>query len=150
MLNMIELMQPLSDPVWVRPIHTEADYREALREIEQLFDAEPGTPEDAHLEVLLTLVEAYEEAHYPMGMPDPIAMIEHVMEAQNLTRADLEPYIGPRQRVWEIMEKRRRLTLAMIRRLASGLHIPSQVLIQEYELTTNHRQGGFDPQPTHL
>ena len=69
-----------------------------------------------------------------MGMPDPIAMIEHVMEAQDLNRTDLEPYIGPRQRVWEIMEKRRRLTLPMIRRLAAGLHIPTDVLVQEYEL----------------
>lgn len=134
MRNMTELTQQQSNIVWVRPIHTDADYRAALKEIEQLFDAEPGTPDDARLEVLLTLVEAYEEAHYPMGIPDPIAMIEHVMDAQNLTRADLEPYIGPRQRVWEIMEKRRRLTLAMIRRLSEGLQIPPEVLIQEYEL----------------
>ncbi|MEZ4730968.1 MAG: hypothetical protein R3E79_27935 [Caldilineaceae bacterium] len=89
------------------------------------------------MEVLLTLVEAYEDAPYPMGMPDPIAMIEHVMEAKSLTRADLEPYIGPRQRVWEIMEKRRRLTLPMIRRLATGLNIPTDVLIQQYELQPN-------------
>lgn len=129
----------LSEPVLVRPIRTEADYRAALREIDQLFDAEPDTPEDARLEVLLTLVEAYEERRYPMNMPDPIAMIEHVMEAQTLTRADLEPFIGPRQRVWEIMEKRRRLTLPMIRRLADGLHIPTDVLVQAYEL---HHQSG--------
>lgn len=124
----------LSNPVLVRPIRTEADYQEALQEIDQLFDAEPDTPEDARLEVLLTLVEAYEERRYPIDMPDPIAMIEHVMEAQALTRADLEPFIGPRQRVWEIMEKRRRLTLPMIRRLAVGLHIPTNVLVQAYEL----------------
>lgn len=134
MPTMTVLMQPLSEPVLVRPLRTAADYRAALAEIDELFAAEPGTPDDARLEVLLTLVEAYEDAHYPMGMPDPIAMIEHVMEAQNLTRADLEPYIGPRQRVWEIMEKRRRLTLPMIRRLATGLNIPTDVLIQEYEL----------------
>ncbi len=94
---------PLSEPVTVRPIRTEADYEVALAEIERLFDAEPDTPEEGRLEVFVTLVEAYEETHYPMGMPDPIAMIEHVMEAQGLTRKDLEPYIGPRQRVWEIM-----------------------------------------------
>jgi HTH-type transcriptional regulator/antitoxin HigA len=127
-------MQSLSDPVVVRPVRNEADYRAALAEIDQLFDAEPGTPEDDRLEVLLTLVEAYEEARFPMSMPDPIAMIEHVMEAQGLDRSDLEPYIGPRQRVWEIMEKRRRLTLPMIRRLAAGLNIPTDVLVQEYEL----------------
>jgi HTH-type transcriptional regulator/antitoxin HigA len=131
---MTELTQPLSEPVLVRPIRSEADYQAALAEIDQIFDAEPETPEDARLEVLLTLVEAYEDAHYPMDMPDPIAMIEHVMEAQNLSRADLEPHIGPRQRVWEIMEKRRRLTLPMIRRLATELNIPAEVLIQEYDL----------------
>jgi HTH-type transcriptional regulator / antitoxin HigA len=134
MPNMTVLMQPPSDAVWVRPIRTEADYRAALAEIDQLFDAEPGSPEDARLEVLIPLVEAYEDIHYPMGMPDPIAMIEHVLEAQGLTRADLEPFIGPRQRVWDIMEKRRRLTLPMIRRLSAGLNIPSDVLIQEYQL----------------
>lgn len=140
MPNMTELMQPLSEsarlsqPVLVRPLRTEADYHAALAEIDQLFDAEPETPEDAQLEVLLTLVEAYEEAHFSMDMPDPIAMIEHVLDAQGLTRADLEPYIGPRQRVWEIMEKRRRLTLPMIRRLSAGLNMPSDVLIQEYDL----------------
>ena len=140
MPNMTELMQPLSEsahlsqPVLVRPLRTEADYHAALAEIDQLFDAEPETPEDARLEILLTLVQAYEETHYPMDMPDPIAMIEHVLDAQGLTRSDLEPYIGPRQRVWEIMEKRRRLTLPMIRRLAAGLNMPTDVLVQEYEL----------------
>ncbi len=137
MPSMAELMQPLSEPVLVRPLRTAADYHAALVEVAQLFAAEAGTPEDVRLEILLTLVEAYEDAHYPVGMPDPIAMIEHVMEAQNLTRADLEPYIGPRQRVWEIMEKRRRLTLPMIRRLATGLNIPTDVLVQEYELQSN-------------
>jgi HTH-type transcriptional regulator/antitoxin HigA len=131
---MTVLMQPLSEPVLIRPIRSEADYQATLAEIDRLFDAEPETSEDARLEVLLTLVEAYEEQHYPMGMPDPIAMIEHAMEAQGLARVDLEPYIGPRQRVWEIMEKRRRLTLAMIRRLAAALNIPTDVLVQEYSL----------------
>ncbi len=93
MLNMTVLMQPLSEPVLVRPLRTAADYHAALAEIDQLFAAEPGTPDDVRLEILLTLVEAYEDVHYPMGMPDPIAMIEHVMETQNLTRADLEPFI---------------------------------------------------------
>ena len=69
-----------------------------------------------------------------MGMPDPIAMIEFVLEARGLTRKDLEPYIGPRQRVWEILAKQRRLTLPMIRRLEAGLGIPAEVLIQAYEL----------------
>jgi HTH-type transcriptional regulator/antitoxin HigA len=71
-----------------------------------------------------------------MGLPDPIAMIEHVLGARGLTRKDLEPYIGPRQRVWEIMEKRRRLTMPMIRRLEAALDIPAEILIQDYELVT--------------
>ena len=138
---MTVLMQPLSDPVLVRPIRSEADYQAALAEIDRLFNAEPETTEDTRLEVLLTLVDAYEEIHFPMGMPDPIAMIEHVMEARGLSRADLEPYIGPRQRVWEIMEKRRRLTLRMIRRLAVGLNIPTDVLVQEYALNPAPRSA---------
>jgi HTH-type transcriptional regulator/antitoxin HigA len=148
MLNMTALTRPLSEPITVRPIRTEADYTATLAEIDQLFAAEPGTPEDARLAVLLTLVEAYEDEHYPMGMADPITMIEHVLEARGLTRKDLEPYIGPRQRVWEIMEKRRRLTLPMIRRLEAGLDIPAEILIQDYELTTGDQEpmGNVTPQ----
>lgn len=134
MLNMTKSMQQLSEPVLVRPIRTEADYEAALSEIELLFDAQPDTPEDARLEILVTLVEAYEDENYPIGPSNPIAMIEHVLDSQGLTRKDLEEYIGPRQRVWEVMEKRRRLTLAMIRRLESGLNIPAVILIQPYEL----------------
>lgn len=81
------------------------------------------------------MVEAYEEVCYPIELSnDPIAMIEFVLEARGLTRKHLEPYIGTRQRVWDIMEKRRRLTLPMIRRLGKGLNIPVDVLIQDYEL----------------
>ena len=135
MQNMIALMQQRSNPVTVWPIRTEADYEAALAEIDRLFDAKPNTTEDERLEVLITLVEAYEDQHYPMGeTSDPISMIEHVMDQQGLTRKDLEPYIGPRQRVWEIMERRRRLTLPMIRRLEAGLGIPAEFLIQEYAL----------------
>ena len=86
--------------------------------------------------MLITLVAAYEDKHYPMGeTSDPISVIEFVMEQQGLTRKDLEPYIGPRQRVWEVMERQRRLTLPMIRRLEAGLSIPAEILIQEYALT---------------
>lgn len=132
---MTVLTQQRSKPVTVWPIRTEADYEAALSEIDQLFNARPNTREDERLEVLITLVEAYEDEHYPMGgTADPISMIEHVMDQQGLTRKDLEPYIGPRQRVWEIMERRRRLTLPMIRRLEAGLKIPAELLIQEYEL----------------
>lgn len=147
MLNMTESTQRLSEPVLVRPVRNEIDYQVTLAEIDRLFNAEPNTPEDARLEVLLTLVEAYEEEHYPMSMPDPIAMIKHVMEAEGLTNTDLEPYIGPRQRVWEILEKRRRLTLPMIRRLAAGLNIPTDILIQEYELHPSRQNHAPSLQP---
>lgn len=132
---MTVLTQQRSKPVTVWPIRTETDYEAALAEIDRLFDAKPNTREDQRLEVFITLVEAYEDEHYPMGeTADPISMIEHVLEAQGLTRKDLEPYLGPRQRVWEIMERRRKLTLPMIRRLEAGLKIPADVLIRDYEL----------------
>ncbi|MEZ4864428.1 MAG: hypothetical protein R3C14_24150 [Caldilineaceae bacterium] len=135
MQNTTALTQQRSKPVTVWPLRTEADYEAALAEIGRLFNARPNTSEDERLEVLITLVEAYEDQHYPMGeTSDPVSMIEHVMETQGLTRKDLEPYIGPRQRVWEIMEKRRHLTLPMIRRLETGLRIPAEVLIREYAL----------------
>ena len=132
---MTALTQQRSKPITVWPIRTEADYEAALAEIDRLFNAKPNTREDERLEVLITLVEAYADEHYPMGgTSDPISMIQHTMEAQGLTRKDLEPYIGPRQRVWEIMEKRRQLTLSMIRRLEAGLGIPAEVLIRKYDL----------------
>lgn len=133
---MPELMRPLSEPIVIRPICSEADYEAALAEIEQMMGKiKSNTPDGNKFDLLVTLVEAYEDQHYPMGeTSDPISMIEFIMDQQGLTRKDLEPYIGPRQRVWEIMERRRRLTLPMIRRLEAGLKIPAEVLIREYEL----------------
>jgi HTH-type transcriptional regulator/antitoxin HigA len=117
-------------------ILSKADYEETLAELDTMVGSvEPGTPEGARYELLTALVEAYEAEKYPIvRSDDPIAMIEFVLEARGLTRKDLEPYLGTRQRVWDIMEKRRPLTLAMIRRLEQGLQIPAAVLIQEYEL----------------
>lgn len=136
MPTMTELMQPLSEPIMIRPIKHEADYQAALTEIAELMDhVEPNTPDGDRFDLLVSLVEAYEETHYPMGtLSDPITMIEFVMEQQGLTRKDLEQYIGPRQRVWDIMERRRPLSLTMIRRLEQGLHIPAGLLIHEYPL----------------
>ena len=130
-------MQQLSEPITVRPVITEADYEDALAELDRLIGTvEPGTPEGNRYELLASMVESYEEEHYSIERSaDPIAMIEFALEARGLTRKDLEPYIGTRQRVWDIMEKRRRLTLPMIRRLGKGLNIPVDVLIQEYDLT---------------
>jgi len=117
----------------IRPIKTEADYQAALEEIERLFDAAPDTPEGDRLEVLVTLVEAYEEKHYTIPLPDPIEAIQYYMESRGLTRRDLESYIGSRGRVSEILNRKRPLSIEMIRRLHAGLGIPAEVLIQPYE-----------------
>jgi HTH-type transcriptional regulator/antitoxin HigA len=116
----------------IQPIKTEADYAAALHEIEGLMDAAPDTPEGDRLDVLVTLVEAYEAKHYPIAAPDPIAAIVHRMEALGLTRKDLEPLLGGRGRVSEVLARKRPLSLTMIRKLAKTLHIPAEVLIQPY------------------
>lgn len=117
----------------IRPIKTTANYEAALEEIEQLFQAEPGTPEGDRLEVLTTLVEAYENQHYNLPLPDPVDAIFYHMESRGLSRRDLEPYIGSRARVSEILNRKRLLSLDMIRRLSTGLGISAEVLIQPYE-----------------
>jgi len=117
----------------IKPIKSETDYQNALEEIERLWGAKPDTPEGDRLEVLVTLVEAYEERHYAIPAPDPIEMISYFMESRGLTRRDLEPYIGSRGRVSEVLNRKRPLTLEMIRRLHEGLGIPAEVLIQPYD-----------------
>jgi len=116
----------------IKPIKTETDYQAALEEIENLFDADPDTPEGDRLEVLVTLVEAYEEKHYSIPMPDPIEAILYHMESRGLTRLDLQQYIGSRARVSEVLNRKRPLTMEMIRNLHKGLGIPAEVLIQPY------------------
>ncbi len=116
----------------IKPIKNETDYQAALDEIESLFDAAPDTPEGDRLEVLTTLVEAYEERHYSIPMPDPIEAIAYHMESRGLTRRDLEPFIGSRARVSEILNRKRPLTMEMIRNLHKGLGIPAEILIQPY------------------
>ncbi len=118
----------------IRPIRTEADYQAALKEIESLMDAKPGTPEEDKLDILAALVEVYEEKHHPIPPPSPIAALEHYLESRGLTAKALEPYIGSRSRVWEIMNRKRRLSLNMIRRLEKGTGISASILIQPYEL----------------
>lgn len=116
----------------IKPIKTETDYQAALEEIEGLFDAAPDTPEGDRLEVLVTLVEAYEEKHYSIPKPDPIEAILYHMESRGLTRRDLQPYIGSRARVSEVLNRKRPLTMEMIRNLHKELGIPAEVLIQPY------------------
>lgn len=119
----------------IRPIKTEADYEWALTEIENLLEAEPDTPEGDRLDILVTLVEAYEDEHYSIPMPDPIEMILYTMESRGLTRRDLEPYIGTRARVSEILNRKRPLTLTMIRKLHTELGISADVLVQPTAIT---------------
>lgn len=118
----------------IRPIKTEADYQAALEEIDRLFDAAPDTPEGDRLEVLTTLVGAYEDKHYNIPLPDPIEAIIYYIESRGLSRRDLEPYIGSRARVSEILNRKRPLSIEMIRRLHTGLGIPADILIQPYEI----------------
>jgi len=116
----------------IRPIRTEADYEAALAEIEALFNAAPETPEGDRLEILATLVEAYEDQHYSIPEPDPIEALYYYMESRDLSRKDLTTYIGSRARVSEVLNRKRPLTLNMIRKLHAGLGIPAEVLITPY------------------
>ncbi|MDD3761526.1 MAG: helix-turn-helix domain-containing protein [Acidithiobacillus sp.] len=113
----------------IRPIKTEEDYQATLIEIESLWGAEPDTPDGDRLDVLLALLESYEAKHYPINPPDAIEAIRFRMEQQGLTRKDLEPFIGSRARVSEILNRKRPLTLEMIRRLWKGLGIPLESLL---------------------
>jgi len=114
----------------LRPIRTQADYEQALAEVERLWGAKSGTPEGDHLDVLATLIDAYETEHYPMDRPDPVEAIKFRMEQQGLSRKDLEPLIGSRTRVAEVLNRKRSLSIAMIRRLHDHLGISAEVLIR--------------------
>jgi HTH-type transcriptional regulator/antitoxin HigA len=118
----------------IKPIHSEADYQSALAQIEVLWSAADGSTEAGQLEVLAMLVEDYENTHFPIAAPDPIDFLRTVMESRDLTRKDLEPYLGSRGRVSDILNRSRPLTLEMIRRLSFGLGLPAAVLIQDYPL----------------
>jgi HTH-type transcriptional regulator/antitoxin HigA len=114
----------------LKPIRTKADYANALAEVERLWGAKSGTPEGDRLDVLATLIDAYETEHYPMDPPDPIEAIKFRMEQQGLTRKDLEPLIGTRTRVAEVLNRKRNLSIGMIRRLHDRLGIPAEILIR--------------------
>ena len=115
----------------IKPIGTKADHRAALKEIEALMNAKAGTPEGERLDVLATLAEAYERKHFPMDLPDPVEAIKFRMEQAGLGPKDLVPMIGQLNRVYEILSRRRPLTLPMIRALHEQLGIPSELLIRE-------------------
>jgi HTH-type transcriptional regulator / antitoxin HigA len=118
----------------LRPIKTNRDYLAALKAVEALWNAREGTRDADRLELLTLIIQAYEAKHFPIPDPDPIEFLLHVMESRQLTRKDLEPYIGSRARVTEVLNRQRPLTLAMIRRLSDGLALPADVLIASYEL----------------
>ena len=120
--------------VEVKPIRTEQDYEAALAEIEVLMTSKPGTPEGDRLDVLTTLVQAYETEHHAIEAPDPIELIRFVMEQRGLDRADLQPMLGGRGRVSEVIARKRPLTLGMIRRLQAGLGLPADILVRAYPL----------------
>ena len=114
----------------IKPIKTETDYQETLREIETLMTATHGSPDGERLDVLVTLVEAYESRHYPLDLPDPVEAIKFEMERKGLTAKDLEPMIGKRNRVYEVLNHKRSLTLKMIWKLHRELGIPAESLIK--------------------
>jgi HTH-type transcriptional regulator / antitoxin HigA len=117
----------------IRPIHNEPDYKAALKAASSYFDNEPqpGTEDADRFEILLTLIQAWESKHFPIEQPDPIEAIKFRMEQSGLSIKDLEPMIGKPNRVYEVLNKKRPLTLAMIRRLHRGLGIPAEVLVAE-------------------
>ena len=114
----------------VTPIRSKRDYRRTLGEIEGLMGARRGTPDGDRLDVLVTLVEAWEARHYPIDLPDPVAAIKYHMESRGLAPKDLVPYIGSRNRVYEVLGGKRPLTLKMVWRLHTGLGIPAESLIR--------------------
>ena len=114
----------------IKPIKTDVDYQAALIEIENLMAAELDTPQGEKLDVMVTLIEAYEAKHFPMGLPDAVEAIKFEMERKGLTVKDLEPMIGKPNRVYEILNRKRSLTLKMIWSLHEGLGIPAESLIK--------------------
>ncbi len=117
----------------IKPVRTEADYAEALARIERLMDARPGTPQMDELEVLATLVEAYEAQHHVIDAPDPVEAIKFRMEQEGLKQKDLVDIVGSKSRVSEVLNRKRKLTIEMIRNLHRQLHIPIESLFRDYQ-----------------
>ena len=118
----------------LKPIKTKRDYQAALRQAQRLWDAPAGSAEADALDVVTLLIADYEAKHFPIIDPDPIEFLEYVMESRSLARKDLEPYLGSRARVAEVLNRARPLTLEMIRRLSEGLGLPADILVRRYSL----------------
>lgn len=129
--NMIRLTQTKFE-MNIKPIRDDADYQKALEHLEVIFDAKRGTEEGDELKILAMVIDNYENDNFPIGMPDPISAIKFRMEQMGLKQKDLVEMVGFKSRVSEIMNKKRKLTLDMIRKLNTHLHIPTDVLIQDY------------------
>lgn len=129
---MIKLTPIKSNTMKLKPIKTEQDYNQVLERLEEIFDAEPNTKEGDELEILGILIEKYENEKFPIELPDPIEAIKFRMEQLNYSQNDLAEVIGLKSRASEILNKKRKLSLEMIRKLSEKLHIPSEVLIQPY------------------
>jgi len=125
-------MQPKFKAMTLKPIKTKKDYQDALVRLERIFDAKPGSTEGDELEILGILVDNYEKVHYPIDFPDPIEAIKFRMEQLGYNQSDLATIIGLKSRASEILNKKRKLTLDMIRNLHDALNIPTEVLIQCY------------------
>jgi HTH-type transcriptional regulator/antitoxin HigA len=125
----------------IKPIRSEADYQAALKEIEKLMESQPGTPEGDRMDVLVTLVESYESKNFPIPEPDdPVKVLEYYMESRGLNRVDLIAYLGSKERVSEVLNRKRGLSLEMIRRLHNGLGIPADLIIGKQAHLTNHNR----------
>ncbi|PHS67296.1 MAG: transcriptional regulator [Flavobacterium sp.] len=116
----------------ISPIHNEKDYQNAFERLEVIFDSEKGTEQGDELEILSILIDNYENKNFPIGMPDPIEAIKFRMEQMGMKQKDLAEIVGFKSRVSEILNKKRKLTLEMVRKLNVSLHIPTEVLIQDY------------------
>ncbi len=116
----------------IAPIRNEKDYQKALDRLEKIFDAKRGSEQGDELEILSILIDRYENENFPIGMPDPIEAIKFRMEQMGMNQKDLAEVVGFKSRVSEILNKKRKLTLDMIRKLNTNLHIPTEVLVQDY------------------
>lgn len=127
----------------IKPVRSEADYQAALKEIEKLIESQPGTPEGDRMDVLVTLVEAYEAKHFPIPEPDdPVQVLEYYMESRGLSRSDLIAFLGSKERVSEVLNRKRGLSLGMIQRLHDGLGIPADLLVgkRAHKVISNKKQ----------
>ena len=116
----------------IKVIKTEKEYKQAIKRLEVIFDSEPGTPEGDELELLSLLIDSYEKVHHPIDLPDPIEAIKFRMEQLNYKPKDLANVIGLRSRVTEVLNKKRKLSLNMIRKINQNMHISTDVLVQKY------------------